>query len=117
MCDRVQLQQVLFNLLLNAVEAVLQASVGPPEVRISAASEGSGFAHIEVADSGLGLSAQDRARVFAPFFTTKEKGLGMGLAICRSIIVSHGGDIWATPGAEHGSVFHIRLPATNGNRP
>jgi signal transduction histidine kinase len=116
-CDRVQLQQVVFNLVLNAVEAVSIASVGLPEIRIRARWENPDRAHVSVEDSGVGLSAEDCERVFAPFFTTKAKGLGMGLAISRSIIEAHGGRIWATRGAEHGSTFHFHLPATCENRP
>jgi signal transduction histidine kinase len=116
-CDRVQLQQVVLNLVLNAVEAVSNASVGPPEVQIRAWWENQDWAHVAVEDSGVGLSAEDCERVFAPFFTTKARGLGMGLAISRSIIVGHGGGIWATRGAEYGSIFHFRLPATRENRP
>jgi signal transduction histidine kinase len=116
-CDRVQLQQVVLNLVLNAVEAVSTASVGPPEVQIRAEWENPDWAHVCVEDSGVGLTAEDGEHLFAPFFTTKAKGLGMGLPISRSIIVAHGGTIWATRGAEHGSTFHFRLPAKWENRP
>jgi signal transduction histidine kinase len=116
-CDRVQLQQVVVNLVLNAVEAVGDGSVGPPVVQIRAEWENKEWAHVWVADSGIGLSPEDRERVFAPFFTTKPKGLGMGLAISRSIVEAHGGSIWATRGAEHGSTFHVRLPASCESRP
>jgi signal transduction histidine kinase len=115
-CDRVQLQQVVFNLLLNAVEAVSQASVGPPSVEIRLWAEDPNSAHVLVADSGVGLSETDHERVFAPFFTTKANGLGMGLAISRSIIEDHGGKIWATRGPGHGTVFHFRLPSISGTR-
>jgi signal transduction histidine kinase len=109
--DRVQLQQVVLNLLLNAIEAVSAASVGPPEVRIRAWWENPDWAHVSVEDTGAGLSEEDCEKVFAPFFTTKAKGLGMGLSISRSIIAAHGGRLWATPGAAHGTTFHFRLPA------
>jgi signal transduction histidine kinase len=115
-CDRVQLQQVLLNLVLNAVEVVSEVSVGPPEVLIRVMDD-QHSAHVLVEDSGVGLSAEDCQRVFAPFFTTKTKGLGMGLPISRSIITSHGGSLWATRRGSHGSVFHFRLPATFGNQP
>jgi C4-dicarboxylate-specific signal transduction histidine kinase len=112
-CDRVQLQQVMLNLVLNAVEAVSEKSVGPPEVRARACRDGD-WAQVSVEDTGVGLSEEDCERVFAPFFTTKEKGLGMGLSISRSIIASHGGSLWARPGADHGTTFHVRLPAVTG---
>jgi signal transduction histidine kinase len=113
-CDRVQVQQVVLNLALNALEAVSLESVGPPEVRIRVARDQPNWAHVRVEDSGVGLSTEDCERVFAPFFTTKAKGLGMGLAISRSIIASHGGSIWTTRGAEHGTTFHFRLPVVDG---
>ena len=113
--DRVQLQQVVLNLLLNAVEAVSAASVGPPAVRLRAWAEDADWARIAVEDSGVGLSAAECERVFAPFFTTKARGLGMGLSISRHIVVAHGGSVWATPGSPHGTTFHIRLPAATMN--
>jgi signal transduction histidine kinase len=116
-CDRVQLQQVMLNLVLNAVEAVSEASVGPPEVRVRACRDGPDWAHVSVEDTGLGLSEADCERVLVPFFTTKEKGLGMGLSISRSIIATHGGSLWARPGADHGTTFHVRLPAVSGEQP
>jgi signal transduction histidine kinase len=66
---------------------------------------------VSVEDSGIGIGADDRERVFEAFFTTKSSGTGMGLAICRSIIESHRGRIWASPGVANGSVFAFRLPA------
>lgn len=116
-CDRVQLQQVLLNLLLNAVEAVSSASVGPPEVVMRAWAENSGCARVTFEDSGVGLSEEDCERVFAPFFTTKANGLGMGLSISRALVEAHGGKLWATPGVERGTRFHIQLPATSGEQP
>jgi hypothetical protein len=108
-CDRVQLQQVVLNLLLNAVEAVSDASVGPPEVRIRAWAENPDSAHVSFEDNGVGLSQEDCERVFAPFFTTKAKGLGMGLSISRSIITALGGSLWATPGNTVGNSLNARV--------
>lgn len=116
-CDRVQLQQVLLNLLLNAVEAVVEASVGPPEIVIRTLRENDEWARVSFEDTGVGLSKEDCERVFAPFFTTKGKGLGMGLNISRSLIDAHGGTLWATPGPRHGTTFHIRLPVAPGGQP
>jgi signal transduction histidine kinase len=116
-CDRVQLQQVMLNLLLNAVEAVVEASVGPPTVVIRAWSENTEWARVSFEDSGVGLTVDDCERVFAPFFTTKGKGLGMGLSISRSLIAAHGGSLWAEPGAGHGTTFHVRLPVASGDSP
>jgi C4-dicarboxylate-specific signal transduction histidine kinase len=116
-CDRVQLQQVVLNLVLNALEEVSEASVGPPKVHIRARCDDQSWVLVTVEDSGYGISAEECERVFAPFFTTKAKGLGMGLAISRSIIVAHGGKIWATPGSEGGSIFHFRLPIACKEQP
>jgi signal transduction histidine kinase len=116
-CDRVQLQQVLLNLLLNAVEAVSEAGVGPREVGIRAWREDAHWARVSVQDTGVGLSREACARVFTPFLTTKAKGLGLGLSISRSLVEAHGGKLWATPGVERGTLFHIRLPAAPGGRP
>jgi signal transduction histidine kinase len=113
-CDRIQLQQVLLNLLLNAVEAVSEGGDGPHEVAIRAWSEDSHWVLISVQDSGVGLTKEACEQVFAPFFTTKAKGLGLGLSISRSLIEAHGGKLWATPGVERGTLFHIRLPAASG---
>jgi signal transduction histidine kinase len=116
-CDRVQLQQVLLNLLLNAVEAVVEASVGPPEVVIRAWAENTEWARVSFEDTGIGLTVEDCERVFAPFFTTKGKGLGMGLSISRSLIAAHGGSLWAVPGMSHGTTFHVRLPVASRGQP
>jgi signal transduction histidine kinase len=116
-CDRVQLQQVLLNLLLNAVEAVAAASVGPPGVVIRAWGENAEWARVSFEDTGVGLSQEDCERVFAPFVTTKGKGLGLGLSISRSLIAAHGGSLWATPGPRHGTTFHVRLPVAPGGQP
>jgi signal transduction histidine kinase len=116
-CDCVQLQQVLLNLLLNAVEAVVEASVGPPEVVIRAWRENADCVLVTVEDTGVGLTEEDCERVFAPFFTTKGKGLGMGLNISRSLIAAHGGSLWAARGLGHGTTFHVRLPVAPGGEP
>lgn len=113
-CDRVQLQQVLLNLLLNAAEAVAETSVGPSSIVLRVWEEHGAWARVSVADTGPGLSEADCERVFATFFTTKAKGLGMGLSICRSLIAAHGGSLWATPGAVHGTSFHVQLPLASG---
>lgn len=109
-CDRVQLQQVVLNLLLNAVEAVSTSSGGSPRVTIHTCEEGASSVCIRVSDSGCGLSAEDCERVFTPFYTTKSNGLGLGLSISRSIVAAHGGNIWATTGQGAGTTFHVRLP-------
>lgn len=116
LCDRVQLQQVLVNLFLNAIEALGDASVGPPVVRIRTCLESAGWAHVSVSDTGAGLSNDDCDKVFTPYFTTKRNGLGMGLSISRSIIDSHGGTLWATPGTECGTIFQFRIPVEQATK-
>jgi len=65
---------------------------------------------MSIADSGIGINPKNTEKLYAPFFTTKARGMGMGLSICRSIVETHGGRLWMSPGAPHGSVFHVRLP-------
>ncbi len=114
LCDRVQIQQVVLNLVLNAIEAVVSMSdSGPREVAIRVTRDAEQRAQVSVQDDGIGLSAEECERVFVPFVTSKAKGLGMGLAISRSIVQSHGGKLWATPRPERGTTFHFRLPAVD----
>lgn len=113
LCDRVQLQQVVVNLFLNAIDAVGAASVGPPVVLIRTWAEDAAGAHVSISDSGAGLSADDCEKAFEPYFTTKQNGLGMGLSISRSIIAAHGGTLWATPAPGCGTTFQFRIPAAS----
>src|SRR5919197_5241198 len=109
--DRVQLQQVMLNLIINAVEAIGGVSEGPRELLISSGKSGDGDVHVTVSDSGPGVPATDLERLFEPFYTTKPGGLGLGLSICRSIIQTHGGRFWVTPNSPRGAIFHFTLPA------
>ncbi len=108
--DRVQLQQVILNLLINAMEAMSAMSEGPRDLLISAAKTDSEGVLVAVRDSGPGLAPESVERLFEPFYTTKPGGLGMGLSICRSIIESHHGRLWATANTPHGAVFQFNLP-------
>jgi signal transduction histidine kinase len=108
--DRVQLQQVILNLILNAIEAMSGIDEGARELRISTDLDATGGALVTVRDSGPGLDPQSVDRVFEAFFTTKSEGLGMGLAICRSIIEAHGGRLWASTNEPRGAVFQFTLP-------
>jgi len=107
--DRIQLQQVMLNLMMNAMEAMTQVT-GPRELLISSAVDDSKSVVIVVRDSGAGLDSKSLERLFEPFYTTKPKGMGMGLAICRSIIDAHGGRLWATANRDRGASFHFSLP-------
>jgi PAS domain S-box-containing protein len=108
--DRVQLQQVILNLIINAVEAMSDSSEGMRELLISTAEDQLNGVRVEVRDSGPGLSAESLDRLFNPFYTTKPAGMGMGLSICRSIIEEHGGQVWATANIPQGAAFHFTLP-------
>jgi signal transduction histidine kinase len=108
--ERVQLQQVLLNLIMNAVDAM--SSITDRERRLTIKSELLGMDDVRIAveDSGIGIDPNDLDRIFDALFTTKTHGMGMGLSICRSIVNSHGGQLWAAPRSPHGSIFCIQLP-------
>lgn len=108
--DRVQLQQVLLNLLLNAGEAMKSVTDRPKTLQITAGRNAAGDVEVSVCDSGPGLPADLLERVFTTFFTTKTEGLGMGLAICRSIIEQHGGRLWAESNPGFGATFRFSIP-------
>jgi C4-dicarboxylate-specific signal transduction histidine kinase len=107
--DRVQLQQVVLNLVLNAIEAMSSIDAGARELSIMTEQEQTGVL-VAVGDSGPGIDAGNRERVFEPFYTTKTSGVGMGLSICRSIIEAHGGRLWAEANEPRGAVFQFTLP-------
>jgi len=107
--DRVQLQQLLFNLLLNAIEAMDSVLDRPKKLFIFSKQQSPENVLVEIRDSGIGL--KDPGKVFEAFFTTKENGMGMGLAVCRSIIEAHHGRLWAAPGESAGTTFSFTLPA------
>ena len=109
--DRVELQQVILNLILNAVEAMSETTEGPRELLIGAETTESGDTLVAVHDSGPGLAPDAIENLFKPFHTTKPNGLGLGLSICRSIIESHGGQLWASANAPRGAVLQFTLPA------
>jgi C4-dicarboxylate-specific signal transduction histidine kinase len=108
--DRIQLQQVILNLIINALEAVSAAGAGPRDLFVSTAKHESDGVLLTVRDSGTGLDPANLERIFDAFYTTKREGLGMGLAVSRSIIEAHGGRLWATPNEPRGAVFQFTLP-------
>ena len=108
LADKIQLQQVLINLIRNAVEAMQNAKRRELVVATSAEA---GTVEIAVSDTGPGLSPEVLDHLFQPFVTTKEKGMGIGLTICHSIVEAHGGRIWAMPNQDGGVTFRFRLPS------
>jgi len=108
--DRVQLQQVLLNLIVNGIEAMSGPVDGPRDLIVGSAKEVPNGILVTVRDCGAGLDSGTAERLFDAFYTTKPGGMGMGLAISRSIIESHGGRIWATPNTPRGAVFQFTLP-------
>jgi signal transduction histidine kinase len=101
----------MLNLFSNAIDAMDRVATGDRELRVRSTSFAPESVLITVADSGHGLAPKDINRIFDPFFTTKSQGMGMGLAICRSLVEAHNGKLFARPGAEQGAVFEITLPA------
>src|SRR5882724_757396 len=110
LADRVQLQQVIMNLIMNAVEAMGSITNRARVLRVKSEVDESNDVLMTVEDSGTGIDPKDINCIFDAFFTTKSHGLGMGLSICRSIVEAHNGRLWASPGVHHGSVFHVALP-------
>jgi PAS domain S-box-containing protein len=113
--DHVELQQVMLNLILNAIEAMSSVKDGFRELRISAEIDACGGVLVSIGDSGPGLSPESMESLFEPFYTTKAEGMGMGLAISRSIIVAHGGQMWASANERRGAVLQFTLPAESAD--
>jgi PAS domain S-box-containing protein len=113
--DRVQLQQVVLNLIVNAVQAMGAVAEGPRELFITAAQAEPDGVLVEVMDSGPGVAPADLEHLFTPFYTTKPSGLGMGLSICRSIIEAQGGRMWVTANLPRGAIFHFTVPTDPGS--
>ncbi|HEX5047308.1 MAG TPA: ATP-binding protein [Gammaproteobacteria bacterium] len=109
LADRVQLQQVILNLLNNAADAMTEVEPRDRKIVIGAVIEGD-LVHITVADTGCGLGNDNPDRIFKPFVTTKRHGLGLGLSISRSIVETHGGRIWAENNVNGGATMHMELP-------
>jgi PAS domain S-box-containing protein len=109
--DRLQIQQVVLNLAVNAIQAMSAADGGRRELQISSESIGSAGVRIGVRDTGPGLTAESIPHLFEPFYTTRPGGIGIGLAICHSIIEAHGGRLWATACEPHGALFQFTIPA------
>jgi C4-dicarboxylate-specific signal transduction histidine kinase len=115
--DRVQLQQVVLNLVLNALEAMREPGAGDRTLVIRTAREGADTVRVAVQDSGTGLGETAGDRMFQPLYTTKAGGLGMGLAIARTIIRAHGGALGAANNVHGGATFHFTLSTVSQTPP
>ena len=113
--DRVQLQQVMLNLIVNAIEAISGVEKGPKELIVRTDRVDTDFIIVAVEDSGPGLDSETFDRVFTPFYSSKQSGLGMGLSICRSIVEAHGGRIWVSANRPRGAIFQFTLPVGRGS--
>jgi PAS domain S-box-containing protein len=109
--DRVQMQQVVLNLILNGVEAMSSVGEGPRKLSISTELNDENRIIVAVRDSGPGINPEHLDLIFKPFHTTKLSGMGMGLSICRSIIATHGGHLWAETQRDRGAIFQFTLPS------
>jgi signal transduction histidine kinase len=111
----VQLQQVVLNLVMNAIEAMSSVGGRARELLITTRNVDPDHVQVTVEDSGTGLDPNAMEKIFEPFYTTKAGGMGMGLSICRSIVQSHGGRLWATAKDGPGTAFHFALPKYPGD--
>ena len=115
--DQAQLQQVILNLIRNAIEAMASSSSGERRLRLVTGCDNS-VVSLYIQDSGPGITTENRNRIFDPFFTTKHTGTGLGLSICRTIVEDHGGDLRLAKTGSHGTSFEIAFPIglTGSNR-
>jgi signal transduction histidine kinase len=114
--DRVEIQQVTLNLVMNALETLSEQQISNPEITVSTRLKGNKDVILSVSDSGPGIEPDRINTIFEAFETTKKGGLGIGLSICRSIADMHGGQIWAENRPEGGAIFFLRLPVVHNKR-
>jgi signal transduction histidine kinase len=107
--DRIQLQQVILNLVMNGIEAMDTVADRPRDLLIRSSPHESDQLLVAVQDSGVGIDSQNLEKIFDAFYTTKPQGMGMGLAISRSIVENHGGRLWAVPNDGPGATFQFTL--------
>jgi signal transduction histidine kinase len=110
LADRVQIQRVLVNLFTNAIDSLGATRGRPRRIEVRSAPLNGEQVLLEVSDTGIGIRPEETAHIFDAFFTTKAAGTGLGLSLCRTIVEEHGGRLWATPGKQHGAIFHLQLP-------
>jgi two-component system, LuxR family, sensor kinase FixL len=111
--DKIQIHQVITNLIRNSIDAL--EGVKRREIIISTSRAGPHAVEIAIVDTGPGLAPEIADRLFQPFVTTKPSGLGIGLSICRSIVDGHGGRLWASENPEGGAIFHVSLPTVRAS--
>jgi len=116
MGDRIELQQVVLNLLVNAFDAMSNCPADDREASVRAACVEGGVVRVSVSDHGTGVAAGEVERIFDPFHTTKDGGLGIGLSISRTIIASHGGRLWAENNPDRGATFFFTVPVADARR-
>ncbi len=119
--DRVELQQVVMNLVRNGLDSMVDSKHIEQRMTITTTENADGCITVAISDQGNGLLPDDVKRIFEPFFSTKVDGLGMGLAICRTLVEAHGGRLWATPNEDRGAIFTFSIPTgrathVNANR-
>jgi signal transduction histidine kinase len=113
--DRVLLQQVILNLIMNGIEAIDATTRQSRLITLRSRQGDPGYVWVTIADTGIGLEQTGTEKIFESFFTTKPDGIGMGLSICRSIVESHRGRLWASARSPYGSEFHFTLPSYQGD--
>jgi len=116
LADAVQIQQVVLNLIRNALDAMREVPANERRLTLGTSVAGDDAVEVSVGDTGNGLSTEMCDKIFDPFFTTKADGLGMGLAISRTIVEAHEGRIWADPVSPHGAVFRFTIPTSEEGR-
>jgi len=112
--DRVQLQQVLINLIMNGCDAMARAESRDRRLSLQTASANGDGVRVVVTDRGCGIPPDCVERIFEPFYTTKKQGMGLGLAVCRTIVAAHGGKLWAENNPDRGASFFMTIPSVGG---